>query len=496
MLLPSSFPKATSTPLLTSRPRDLYRSYLQHLRLIPDPHIWSVLLPRFKRLILLHSSLDSGHAQASSSGRGSGYDSHGTGVDDDDGPLPALGGSTYETPYPHAESSKNAKTRASVLSWRREKALKKAHKELRRLRAAVACHPHALKRLLEEAYGQSGVARWDLLRSISSPYDTSPPTDPLPPPLHPLRPPPKADKESQPRARKHTPTSTTRKEAERSLVRDWELVKPPIALPLLKSQPVHLPLREDEKAGASVASLGRMSSESDRMISNLRLLAGLDRPGHPSLDLNLDPRSKPPSPTIASQPPNLITIRESLDLAPLAALPTLTSLLFPRKLSPTLREPPLDPPRPKAVRQNPTTWSLPRRLDDRLLRRVYKRLWDSLVWVRPVTRTPSPSSYAGKAIEAFEAVEERWKKCSHDEMKAYNRGELELELETTGSDRSQQAESTKGQGKGKRRSKDRPSKRQKAKDAAAGVLANDVVDDGKWSTASEEERGWISRARV
>jgi hypothetical protein len=35
----------------TATPTQLYRSYIQHLRLIPDPHLWSVLIPRFRSLL-------------------------------------------------------------------------------------------------------------------------------------------------------------------------------------------------------------------------------------------------------------------------------------------------------------------------------------------------------------------------------------------------------------------------------------------------------------
>ena len=39
--------------VIKSTPRSravLYRSYLQHLRLIPDPHVWNILVPPFRRL--------------------------------------------------------------------------------------------------------------------------------------------------------------------------------------------------------------------------------------------------------------------------------------------------------------------------------------------------------------------------------------------------------------------------------------------------------------
>lgn len=42
-------------------------------------------------------------------------------------------------------------------------------KELKMLRAAVACHPHAFYRLLENAYGQKGVTRWKLIQ-VHIPY--------------------------------------------------------------------------------------------------------------------------------------------------------------------------------------------------------------------------------------------------------------------------------------------------------------------------------------
>lgn len=38
------------------------------------------------------------------------------------------------------------------------------YQELFQLRAAVACHPHALIRLLEEAYAQRGPLRYKLIQ--------------------------------------------------------------------------------------------------------------------------------------------------------------------------------------------------------------------------------------------------------------------------------------------------------------------------------------------
>lgn len=137
MLLPPQLPPP-------SLPRaKLYRLFLQHLRFLPDPQVWTTSVPRFRKLL--------------------------------ETPGPSPSGSN---PSDNDESHKVVEIR----EWRREKALKKAHKvrwivlhlpgltpgyvlqELNKLRAAVACHPHALARLLEESYGQRGNLRWQRLQ--------------------------------------------------------------------------------------------------------------------------------------------------------------------------------------------------------------------------------------------------------------------------------------------------------------------------------------------
>ena len=41
---------SNAPPALPSQSRaQLYRSYLQHIRLLPDPHLWSVLIPQFRK---------------------------------------------------------------------------------------------------------------------------------------------------------------------------------------------------------------------------------------------------------------------------------------------------------------------------------------------------------------------------------------------------------------------------------------------------------------
>ncbi|WVR09568.1 hypothetical protein IAU60_006637 [Kwoniella sp. DSM 27419] len=401
MLLPSSFPIIVP-PLAV---KQAYRSYLQHLRLLPDPHVWSILLPRYRKLL---ASAQRGVILDTSS-----HDTQGV----DNVTLPA------PESVPHAETSQAAQRR--VREWRAAKAAKKARESLRRLRAAVACHPHALARLLEETYGQRGVIRWELLQSISNTYESKLSVSPLPPPLHPLRPSPAPPKESQPRARKHVPASTIRRELERSIERDWAMTTPPIVLPRPR----------EARAGSPCPATGW---ESLPLVANLRLLAGID--DAPSGDGSS-----------GSQP---------IDLT---ALPRHIRRIFPNKLIPTLREPPLPPPRPKATRQNPTTWSLPRRLSPRLLRRTYQRLWDKLVWVRPI---PAPASADDQIAE------EGWKKCSYDEMKAYERGES--------------VDASSGEERPVSRKK--PSKRERAKLAESDQSSREVKAAYKWSVATEEDR--------
>lgn len=36
--------------------------------------------------------------------------------------------------------------------------------ELNEVRAATACHPHALTRLIEECYGMRGRVKWELIK--------------------------------------------------------------------------------------------------------------------------------------------------------------------------------------------------------------------------------------------------------------------------------------------------------------------------------------------
>ncbi|WWC95022.1 hypothetical protein V866_001874 [Kwoniella sp. B9012] len=326
MLLPSSFP----TYKQSTSPKQFYRRFLQHLQLIPDPHIWSILIPRFRTLLRQSShSTTVKHVSQQSS----------------------------PEEIPAEESSRAAYERAK--QWKRERASKRAERELRRLRAAVACHPHALTRLIEEAYGQRGVIRHDLLKAISSPYSADPHFDPLPPPLQPLKPPPPAPSEAQPRARKEIPPCRVRAELRRSIERDWSMVKPPLLLSFTALDV------QDTYMGSN--------GWDRRAVENLRLLS-----------THYDSSRT-----------------DQLDKLDLSSLQPHIRRLFPIKRVPRLREPSFAPPRPKATRQNPNIWGLPRRPDWRLLNRTYRRFWDGLVWVRPIV--------AGH--------QDRWIRCSYEETK-------------------------------------------------------------------------------
>ncbi|WWD19796.1 hypothetical protein CI109_104260 [Kwoniella shandongensis] len=401
-------------------PAHLYRSFLQHLRLLPDPHVWSILQPRFRRLLETPGASPSfvqGAIELDSTAI----------AEEVDGDVP------------HAESSKAA----SIRKHRRLKAISEAQEHLNRLRAAVACHPHALTRLLEESYGQRGSVRWELIRAISLPYGSTTRT-PLPPPLLPLRPPPPPPSEAQPRARKTLPDCRVRKIALRQTYKSWEDVKPPIVLPSSSASQLHLVNDMD----GVVKGTGW---ERTGVIANLRHFAGLPPDSHslPGLSDKTTPSSS------------------SLPISSTAALPKHIRLIFPSKLNPTLREEPYPPPRPKATRANPRTWGVPRVLTNRLVRRTYRRLWDNLVWVRPVDVTGSPLGGLGEGEGEQKRVgEERWKRCTYDEMRAWERGESDRDGITPKS--------------GKKGVKPRKERR------SAAVPNN--VEDHRWSEGTDDER--------
>lgn len=99
-------------------------------------------------------------------------------------------------------------------------------------------------------------------------------------------------------------------------------------------------------------------------------------------------------------------------------LPKRMKAFFPIKLVPTLREEPYPIPPPQHRRQTPGRWQRARRLDERLVRRMYQRLFMGLNWVIPNNLNVMD---AGKMLGGWKDVE--WKRCSYEEMKAWESGE-------------------------------------------------------------------------
>lgn len=285
-----------STALARTQPRHVYRQYLRNLRYLPDPHVWSVLVPEMRGFL------------------------------------------------------RDAKD-------------KHAAKALRQVRAAVACHPHALQRLLRYSYGQGGSVRWHLIKNITLsshfPPDEwpEPPRfpprrlQPVPAPLRPLM---ELRGGNLPpvRARTVTPPKVTERNARREWERQWDAIA---AVPLTI------------KGGARTGWEGKGVAES------LRVLAGLEGGG---FELPLPRRERGDAPPTQNIPV------DTRALQTFENLPGSLRAVYPKTRR---RGPPPDRyprPRPAHTRENPHTWGPPTAITPRLLTRVYKRLWDQLGWVR------------------------------------------------------------------------------------------------------------------
>ncbi|KIR59254.1 hypothetical protein I314_04769 [Cryptococcus bacillisporus CA1873] len=299
MLLPPRLPPP-------SLPRaKVYRLFLQHLRFLPDPQVWITTVPRFRKLL--------------------------------------------ETPGPSPSGSNPADNDGAckvneIREWRREKAMKKAHK---------------------------------------------------------------------PRARKRMPACRLRKQAQRLVQRDWNGVQPPIYLP------------------PSSETKDDVDKKEMTMVNNLRILAGL-----------------------SEEPTSPLTSGTALDLSPLSSNLSRIFPTIPQRIR-SLPLPPYPPPRPKHTRSNPHIWSLPRKLCGRLVRRTYKRLWDKLVWVRPVEG-------------------DKWKKCGYRELQDWEQGLIEESLVKI-------PDSNKGKKSKKERAIERMPKN---------------IDSSKWSCATPEDRQWLSFGKM
>lgn len=279
-------------------PRQLYRQYLRNLQYVPDPHVWSVLVPEFR-------------------------------------------------------------------SFLKEGKAKHASKAMRHLRAAVACYPHALTRLLKYSYGQGGSVRWGLVKNLtlSSAFPKAvwphaprfPPQtlQPVPAPLAPcfkVRP---ADTPPV-RARTVPPRKALQRQARDAWQRAWDSIGA-------------VPLTMPPGSGCRTGWEGRGVAES------LHELAGVARP------LNQVPM---PRRQRGDAPPEVIYRVDTRTLPTFNNLPGSLKAVYPRQRReghPPDRYP---RPRPAHTRANPKTWRPPTVISTRLLTRMYRRIWDELKWVR------------------------------------------------------------------------------------------------------------------
>jgi len=190
----------------------------------------------------------------------------------------------------------------------------------------------------------------------------------------------------------------------------------------------------------------RTGWEGRGVVESLRSLAGLDGSATPIRPETL--------PTFAHLP---LTVQSS----------------FPSKLKPTLRESPIPRPAPRMTRSNPRTWHHPIRLDKRLLRRSYARLWESLVWVHP----------------GGEGEGDGWVKCGYGEMKDWEAG-IQAGVNKAGSPgEGVLAIEEDREGEVKKRGKERKEKRGKKAESGEKVEGNGLE---RWSVGSEEDRKWLA----
>lgn len=174
------------------------------------------------------------------------------------------------------------------------------------------------------------------------------------------------------RARTAVPATTVRRERHRRWEEAWKRARVPLVLP-----PNELGI------GTGWESLG--------VVESLRRLAGLEDP----------PRAPPPpSRAVAGsnypQPPPL----SPRTLPTFAALPRSLQAAFPRQpVTGRVRDPYPRPPRAH-TRDQPKKWSDPMPLTARVLRRLYARLWNDLVWVR-VLKAPDQGWKASSYELAF-----------------------------------------------------------------------------------------------
>ncbi|BEI85147.1 hypothetical protein CcaverHIS002_0505480 [Cutaneotrichosporon cavernicola] len=372
---------------LPPTPRATYRTVLQCLRFIQDPHVWLIATIRFRSLIK-----------------------------DANKHLPAY----LKDDSPELEVCKEQRARAR----------KHLKKELTEVRAATACHPHALLRLIEECYGVRGRVRWELIKNItlSSPLDPKdwpravtdkipnpetryPPMtlQPLPPCLRPLSKKPPAGLIGV-RARTVIPRAAVNREARKEWEYQWDNV----------SVPIVMPANED---GAATGWEGK------GVIETMRAMAGFDSSPFPPTPPRRAGAVKPKSP---KEPlPSFNNLPNSLKAA------------FPRRPPSSYRTLPSFPqPRVALTRDNPRTWSNPRKMTPRLLRRTYNDVWERLDWV---AKMPFRSDSQGRMLGGWKRTDwamvstgrsssgpndwreagSRWAEATENELKWLTEDELE-----------------------------------------------------------------------
>lgn len=197
----------------------------------------------------------------------------------------------------------------------------------------------------------------NVMTSSNPPLSTQSRPD-LPGVLKPLAPPVPGEVYLSPRARTTIPDTARRKALKDTWTRDWTGVQVPIVI-----------------TGSGTPETGW---EGKGVIESLRIMAQLE-------------------PTPTTHPGERLARLPSFD-----HLPIRIQRIYPLKLKPS-PVPQYAPPPPRATRQNPKTWSNPRTLNGRKLRRAYQRLWTSLPWVTPVNRENENESG-------------QWRTCTYEEM--------------------------------------------------------------------------------
>ncbi|ORX39391.1 hypothetical protein BD324DRAFT_328804 [Kockovaella imperatae] len=350
----------------------MYRAYLQLLRLIPDPHLWAYLQPRFRKLCAIERPASKELP-----------------------PEPDLVGSVAEIEEAYRVWRLAVRNHhEEAIGW--TTSLSECKKELNRLRAAVATHPHALLRLIQDAYGQtpSSPLRKELLWAVSESSPPEPQSDeiyellgedrtPIPAALEPL-----AAKREIPnrgvKIRTQRPYHQGKAQNLTAWQRRWSILSPPIYLP----------------KGSGVSC----GWEDKGIVVGMRALAGVGNVWLRDRHFRVTDPGR-----LAKLIPKRLTILDGPHQLPtFQLLSPIMRRIFPIKITkPTLREPPYPQPERHETRNERHLWAGAVPLTSRILRTAYESVWLRLNFTRPVSHDNL----------------DRWVKCSYEEMKAWEAGE-------------------------------------------------------------------------